>query len=118
MSRLFRFIHAASLAHLSLTTVFNADVTSGPQAPAPGNSNVDLASVGEVTPEQIASWTAAFEAETRRSKLVTSVSSGELNVSLEEFCQLFINDGAPHGMDKYVTSYHSRIAASITPTVL
>ena len=79
---------------------FITDILSSSQAVVANASSCDLDSIHEATPEQIVTWTAGFEAEAKRSKLCSLVVTAELNTSLEEFCQLFVNDGAVYGVEK------------------
>lgn len=66
-------------------------------------SNVpgDLSSLNEVTPEQVSKWNAGLEAEVAKHKLAAVIVSGNMNITLLEFCQLFVDNGAPFGLEKF-----------------
>jgi hypothetical protein len=53
----------------------------------------------------VAKWTVGLEEELKRSKLAAVIISGTMNVTLSEFCQQFMNDGAPFGINRFHLSF-------------
>ena len=54
----------------------------------------------EASPEEVAKLLEALQAEVQRNKLAAVIHSGEMNLTVQTFCKLFMDDNAPFGYNR------------------
>jgi hypothetical protein len=79
--------------------------TAAQDAHAGDSSDLNFIDQSAITPDAVSKWTADMDEEVKKSKLAAVIVAGTMPVSLLEFYQLFVNNGAPNSLIKSVIHF-------------